>query len=55
MIKEYYYNDSLYRRLLKKKKKDKRLKFEYSKIKRYKRLIKFVYLKSPKGTGDAVL
>jgi len=55
MIKEYFYNDSLYRRLLKKKKKDKRLKFEYSKIKRYKRMIKFVYQKSPKGTGDAVL
>ena len=55
MIKEYFYNDSLYRRLLKKKKKDKRLKFEFAKIKRYKRMIKFVYQKSPKGTGDAVL
>ena len=29
--------------------------FEYSKIKKYKKMIKFVYQNSPKGTGDAVL
>ena len=41
--------------LIKRKKKDKRLKFEYSKIKKYKKMIKFVYQNSPRGTGDAVL
>ena len=55
MIKEYFYHDKIYRELLKKKKKDKRLKLEYSKIKKYKKMIKFVYQNSPKGTGDAVL
>ena len=54
MIKKYFYNDSFYKKLIKKK-KDKRLKFEYSKIKKYKKMIKFVYQNSPKGTGDAVL
>ena len=38
-----------------KKKKDKRLKFEYAKIKKFKRIIKFVYQNLPNGTGDAVL
>ena len=55
MIKEYFFHDKIYRKLLKKKKKDKRLKLEYSKIKKYKKMIKFVYQNSPKGTGDAVL
>ena len=55
MIKEYFYHDKFYRKLLKKKIKDKRLKLEYSKIKKYKKMIKFVYQISPKGTGDAVL
>ena len=55
MIKEYFFHDKIYRELLKKKKKDKRLKLEYSKIKKYKKMIKFVYQNSPKGTGDAVL
>ena len=55
MIKEYFYHDKFYRKLLKKKIKDKRLKLEYSKIKKYKKMIKFVYQNSPKGTGDAVL
>ena len=31
------------------------LSFEYSKIKRYRKMIKFVYQNSPKGTGDAIL
>ena len=39
----------------KKKRKDKRLKFEYSKIKKFRNRIKFVYQNSPRGTGDAVL
>ena len=55
MIKEYFYHDKFYKKLLEKNKKDKRLKFEYSKIKKYKKMIKFVYQNSPKGTGDAVL
>ena len=55
MIKEYFYHDNLYKKLLKKRKKDKRLRLEYSRIKKYKKMIKFVYQNSPKGTGDAVL
>ena len=54
-IKKYFYNDSFYKKLIKKKKKDKRLKKEYAKIKKYKKMIKFVYQNSPRGTGDAVL
>jgi len=55
IIKKYFYNDAFYKKLIKKRKKDKRLKFEYSKIKKYKKMIKFVYQNSPRGTGDAVL
>jgi len=54
-IKKYFYNDVFFKRIIKKKKKDKRLLFEYNKIKKYKKIIKFVYQNSPKGTGDAVL
>ena len=54
IIKKYFYNDKFYINLLKKK-KNRRLKLEYSKIKKYKKMIKFVYQKSPRGTGDAVL
>ena len=53
-IKKYFYNDIFYKKLIKKK-DDKRLKYEYSKIKKYKKMIKFVYQNSPRGTGDAVL
>ena len=55
IIKKYFYNDIFYKNLLKKKKKDRRLRFEYNKIKKYKKMIKFVYQKTPRGTGDAVL
>ena len=54
MIKEYFYNDKFYNQILKKK-KDKRIKNEYKKILRYKKMIKFVFQNTPKGTGDAVL
>jgi UTP--glucose-1-phosphate uridylyltransferase len=54
-IKKYFYNDSFYKKLIKEKIKDKRLKLEYLKIKKYKKLIKFVYQNVPRGTGDAVL
>ena len=55
IIKKYFYNDNFYKKLLKKKKTDKRLVSEYKKIKKYKKMIKFVFQNSPKGTGDAVL
>jgi len=53
-IKKYFYSDVFYKKLIKKK-KDKRLRFEYEKIKKYKKMIKFVYQNSPRGTGNAVL
>ena len=55
LIKEYFHKDAFYKNLIKKKRKDIRLKNEYSKIKKYKKMIKFVYQNSPRGTGDAVL
>ena len=55
IIKDYFFKDEFYRKLIKKKSNDIRLKNEYKKIKKYKKIIKFVYQNSPKGTGDAVL
>ena len=55
IIKKYFYNDNFFRKIIKKKQKDSRLKFEYSKIKKYKKMIKFVYQDTPLGTGDAIL
>ena len=55
IIKRYFYNDLFYKKLIKKKGRDKRLKMEYAKIRKYKKMIKFVYQNSPRGTGDAVL
>ena len=54
-IKEYFFNDSFYKKIIKENSKDKRLKLEFSKIKKYKKIIKFVYQNEPRGTGDAVL
>ena len=54
LIKRYFYNDQFYRKIIKKK-KDKRLKNEYKKILKYKKMIKFVYQNKPRGTGDAIL
>ena len=54
MIKNYFYNDKFYKKLIKKK-KDKRIINEYNKILKYRKMIKFVYQNKPKGTGDAVL
>ena len=54
-IKKYFYNDSFYKKIIKKKNKNKRLKLEFAKIKKYKKIIKFVYQNVPRGTGDAVL
>ena len=55
IIKDYFFMDKFYMKLIKKKKNDIRLKDEYRKIKKYKKMIKFVYQNSPRGTGDAVL
>ena len=54
MIKNYFYKDKFYKFLIKQK-KDPRIVAEYKKILKYKKMIKFVYQNSPKGTGDAVL
>ena len=54
-IKNYFFNDSFYKRLIKKKKKDKKLKEIFKRIKKYQKMIKFVYQNRPDGTGDAVL
>ena len=40
-IKKYFYNDKFYENFIKKK-KDKRVIREYKKIKKYKKMIKFV-------------
>ena len=53
-IKRYFFNDSFYKKIIKKK-KDKRIINEFRKIKKYQKMIKFVYQNNPKGTGDAVL
>jgi len=54
MIKKYFYNDNFYKKVVKIK-KDKKIINEYNKIKKYRKIIKFVYQNSPNGTGDAVL
>ena len=54
MIKNYFYNDKFYKKIIAKK-KDSRIIDEYKKILRYKKMIKFVYQNKPLGTGDAVL
>jgi len=53
-IKKYFFNDSFYKKIIKKK-NDPRVKKEFSKLKKYQKMIKFVYQNKPKGTGDAVL
>ena len=53
-IKKYFFNDNFYKKIIKKK-KDKRIIEEYKKIKKYQKMIKFVYQNKPNGTGDAVL
>ena len=53
-IKKYFFDETLYKKVIEKK-KDKRIISEYKKLKKYRKMIKFVYQDSPKGTGDAVL
>ena len=54
-IKKYFYSDSFYKKIIKKKNNDIRLRMEFAKIRKYKKIIKFVYQDIPRGTGDAVL
>tara|TARA_B100000965_G_scaffold271254_1_gene229470 strand:- start:4319 stop:5134 length:816 start_codon:yes stop_codon:yes gene_type:complete len=54
MIKNYFHNDIFYKNIIKKK-KDNKIINEFNKIKKYRKIIKFVYQNTPKGTGDAVL
>ena len=53
-IKKYFFNDAFYKNIIKKN-KDRRIIAEFRKIKRYQKMIKFVYQNEPKGTGDAIL
>ena len=53
-IKKYFFNDIFYKKIIKKK-NDKRIINEFRKLKKYQKMIKFVYQNKPKGTGDAVL
>ena len=53
-IKKYFFNDNFYKSILAKK-KDKRIKDIFIKLKKYQKMIKFVYQNNPKGTGDAIL
>ena len=53
-IKKNFFNDHFYKSILAKK-KDKRIREAYNKLKKYQKMIKFVYQNNPKGTGDAIL
>ena len=53
-IRKYFFNDRFYKSILAKK-KDKRIIESYQKLKKYQKMIKFVYQNKPKGTGDAIL
>ena len=54
IIRDYFYNDKFYQKIIKKK-KDPRILKEYKKILKYRKMIRFVYQNKPLGTGDAVL
>ena len=54
MIKNYFYNDSFYKKIIRKK-KDPRIIKEFNKLLKFRKMIKFVYQNKPLGTGDAVL
>ena len=55
IIKKYFYNDVFFKKILKKKKNNKLLKLQYLKIKKLRKIIRFVYQNLPRGTGDAIL
>ena len=54
IIRDYFYKDKFYQKIIKKK-KDPRILKEYKKILKYRKMIRFVYQNKPLGTGDAVL
>ena len=54
-IKKYFFNDNFYKKILKKKKNDKRLMKVFKRLKKFQKMIKFVYQNKPEGTGHAVL
>jgi len=54
MIKNYFFSNSIYKKVIKKN-KDKRIIKEYKKILKYRKVIKFVFQNKPLGTGDAAL
>ena len=54
-IKKYFFNDNFYKKIIKQKRNDIRLKEVFKRIKRYQKMIKFVYQNKPEGTGHAVL
>jgi len=53
-IKKYFFNDSFYKKIIKKS-NNRKVKLEYNRIKKYKKMIKFIYQNTPRGTGDAIL
>jgi len=53
-IKKYFFNDQFYKSILAKK-KDKRILETFNRLKKYQKMIKFVYQNKPRGTGDAIL
>jgi len=53
-IRKYFFNDKLYKTTLKKK-NDKRIRAAFNKLKKYQKMIRFIYQNKPKGTGDAIL
>ena len=53
-IKKYFFNDDFYKKILKKK-KDRKIFEAYKNVRKYQKMIKFVYQNKPKGTGDAIL
>ena len=52
-IKKYFFNDLFYKNIIKKN-NDKRIIQEFRRLKKYQKMIKFVYQNTPRGTGDAV-
>ena len=53
-IKNYFFNDNFYKKIIKRK-RDKNLIKIFNRIKKYQKMIKFVYQNKPDGTGSAVL
>ena len=53
-IRKFFFNDQFYKSILAKK-NDKRISKIYNDLKKYQKMIKFVYQNKPRGTGDAIL